>query len=550
METFSWSILIGGIAFFFYGLKRARKGLEVLAGDRLRAAMGRVAGNRVVALGFGAFVTMVLQSSGATSAMLVSFTETGLLNLTQATAVLLGADIGTTVVVVLLSIKKITDIALLIVAAGFALQALGRSRKVRDSGAIVLGFGLIFYGMHLMTMAAAPLKGSEAALAVFEYLSAHPLATLIGSSILAGAVHSAGMIGIAIALAFAGAITFEAAIPIVLGANIGSCVTAILASFSGSTAGRQVALSHTLTKVIGVALVFPFIPYVARFINLSDAVVASVFPNYAAGVASKIALTHILFNVALAVLFIPLLRPLVKIVTTIMPMPPAKEEPFRPKYLDKSALETPSLAFAQAKREIMRIGAIAQQMTADSLRMFSKGEDTAEVLEGIQAEDDKIDILEKAVRFYLAEVATEHLSSEQVHTQIALFGVAQDLEEIGDIISREMALLARKKAKWRRLFSDDGWKDLRGFQKMVSDNFNLMMMALAQPHEEIVRKIKRHEAHMNEVEQQLRQAHIQRLHKGLKETFETSSIHLDILANLRRINSRVTHIAELACEER
>lgn len=548
MESFSWSVLIGGVAFFFYGLRRARKGLEVIAGDRLRAAMGRVTGNRISALIFGAFVTMVLQSSGAASAMLVSFTETGLLNLFQASAVLLGSDIGTTLVVVLLSIKKITDVALLIVALGVAVQAFGRKRKVRDAGSIVLGFGLIFYGMHLMTAAASPLKESEEALKVFAFLSTHPLATLIGSSMLAGVVHSAGMIGIAIALAFAGTITFEASIPIVLGANIGSCVTAVLASFGGGTAGRRVALAHTLTKVIGVAAVFPFISYAAKLTGDADAFISGVFPNYGAGVASKIALTHILFNLAIAAVFTPLLKPLVKLVEIILPMPPPREEPFGPLYLDKSALQTPAIAFAQAKREIMRLGSIAQQLTADSLRMFSKGEEVRDVIERMEAEDDKIDILEKAIRFYLAQVATERMSEDQARMQIALVAIASGMEEVGDIISKELASLARKKAQWRRLFSDQGWRDLRDFQAMVMDNFNLTMLALAQPHKEIALKLRRHEEHMNDVEQQLRQGHITRLHQGLKETFDTSSIHLDILANLRRINSRITRIAEMACE--
>ncbi|MFA4874668.1 MAG: Na/Pi cotransporter family protein, partial [bacterium] len=536
MGEFSWSTLIGGIAFFFFGLKSSRKGLEVLAGDRLRATMGKITSNRLMALGFGAFVTLILQSSGATSAMLVSFTDTGLLTLFQATAVLLGSDIGTTLVVVMLSIKSITDIALLIVAAGFLLQMMGRNRRSREIGSIILGFGLIFYGMYLMSAAAVPLKESEVALKAFAFLAGHPLATLIGASALASAVHSAGMIGIAIALAFAGTISFEAAIPIVLGANIGSCVTALLASISTSTAGRRVALAHTLTKVIGVALVFPFIPQVANAVGQVDHIVQIFLPNYAAGIAAKIALTHILFNIALALLFTPFLKPLTRLVEFILPMPPPKEEPFGPKYLDKSALETPALAFAQAKREILRLGAIAQHMFGESLRMFSRGEDCEEAIIKIEDEDDKIDLLEKAVRFFLAEIATEQLSAEMVKTQMSLIGIAAELEEIGDTVSKEMVQLARKKAKWRRIFSDEGWHDLRHFQEMVAENFNLTIATLTQPHEEIALKLARHEEHMNDVEQQLRQAHITRLHQGLTESFDTSSIHLDILANLRRIN--------------
>ena len=548
MEEFSWSVLIGGFAFFFFGLKSARKGLEVVAGDRLRAAMGRLAGNRVLAFFFGAFVTLILQSSGATSAMLVSFCETGLLSLAQATAVLLGADIGTTFVVVLLSIKKITEYALLVVAAGFFLELAGVKRRTRDIGSIVLGFGLIFYGMHLMTVSAEPLKHSEVAARAFTFLAGHPFATLVLASVVSGAIHSAGTIGIAIALAFAGTITLEAAIPIVLGANVGSCVTAVMAGIGSGVEGRRVALAHTLSKVIGVLVVFPFIPKAAEAIGEVDRIVFALWPGYQAGVAAKIVIAHILFNVGLAVIFLPLLTPLVKLVQAILPAPPPTEEKFGPKYLDKSALDTPSLAFAQAKREIMRIGMIAQRLFSECLRMFSRGEDYLEETGRIQDEDDKIDVLEKAVRFYLAEVSMERLSEAQVRTQMALLGIASDLEEIGDIISREMTHLAVKKAKWRRVFSDDGWRDLRHFQAMVLENFNLMLSLLTSPAEDIAVKIERHEIHMEEVEQHLRQAHITRLHQGLQESFDTSSLHLDILANIRRINAKITHIAELAVE--
>ncbi len=548
MEGFSWSVLIGGFTFFFFGLRSARKGLERVAGERLRAAMGRVAGNRFIALAFGIFVTLILQSSGATSAMLVSFADSGLLTLMQAMAVLLGSDVGTTGVVILLSIERITDYALMIVAAGFFLRMLARRRKTEDIGRIIFGFGLIFYGMFLMTQSASPLKDSEVALAIFKYLADHPIATLVISAILAGAIHSAGMIGIAIALAFAQAITFEAAVPMVLGANIGSCFTAILAGLASGVNGKRVALAHGLSKVIGVAAVLPFISYLIEAVNVVDKYVEPLFQGVQSGVAVKIAIVHILFNVILAVLFLPLLKPMAMLVEKIIPTPPLTEEPFGPKYLDKSALQTPALACAQAKMEILRIAAIAQSMFGDCLTMFSRGEDHKLAIENMEEEDDKIDVLEKSVRFYLAEISVEGLSEDQSKRQMAILSIASNLEEIGDTLSRELVLLAQKKAKWMRFFSDEGWRDLRKFQSMVTENFNLMISMLAQPHEEIGLKISRHEKHMNEVEQQLRQAHIMRLHQGLQESFDTSSIHLDILSNLRRINSKLTQISERAME--
>lgn len=546
MGEFSWSVLIGGFVFFFFGLKGARGGLERVAGDRLKAAMSRMTGNRVIAVIFGAFVTLILQSSGATSAILISFSETGLLTLFQAAAVLLGSDIGTTFVVILLSIRKITDVALLIVAVGFFAEFLAKKRRVKDMGRIIFSFGLIFYGMSLMSQAAIPLKESEVAVRAFAYLANNPLAALILAAIMSSAIHSAATIGIAIALAFGGAISVEAAIPIVLGANIGTCFTTIIAGLASGVNGKRVALLHTLSKVIGVVIVFQFIPYFVRQIGLVDNFIGEFAEGYQAGVAAKIATAHILFNIALAVFFLPLLTPLVKLVEILIPMPPTREEKFGPKYLDKSAIETPVIAFANVRREIMRISAIAQSMFGETLRMFSRGEDNQEAIEFMANEDDKIDVLEKAVRFYLAEISIDGLSEEQSKRFMALLTIAADLEDVGDVMSHELAQLAKKKVKRHIFFSDDGWRDLRNFQGMVLENFNLMVSMLAQPDDEISKKLMRHDAHMNDIEQQLRQAHITRLHEGLRESFDTSSIHLDILANVRRINSMLAHIAETA----
>lgn len=548
MEKFNWTVLVGGLAFFFFGLKSARQGLELVAGDRLRGTLGSLAGNRVSAFFFGALITIILQSSGASSAMLVSFAETGLVTLAQAIAVLIGADVGTTFVVILLSIREISNLALVIVSIGFLVEIMAKSRRTRDVGLIILGFGLIFYGMYLISSSAEPLRQSAIAMQAFYFLEGHPLATIILASLISALIHSAGTIGIAIALAFAGTISFETAIPIVLGANIGTCITAILAGFGSGSEGRRVALAHTLSKLIGVALIYPFIPRCVEAINFLDNFINSILPATGTSVAVKIAIAHISFNLLLAIIFLPLLTPLVKLVQHIIPSKFNKDKLFGPKYLDKSALDTPALAFAQTKREILRIGATAQWLFSDCLRMFSKGHDYREQVERIQSGNDRIDILEKAVRFYLAEISMERLSEDQAKTQLALLGIAADLEEVGDIMAREMAHLAAKKAQWHRVFSDEGWQDLRNFQVMVIDNFDLVMSMLAGPSEEIAKKIERHSAEVNETEQELKLAHINRLHQGLKEAFDTSSIHLDILSNLLRINQKLTHVSRLAMD--
>ncbi|MFH1653023.1 MAG: Na/Pi cotransporter family protein [Pseudomonadota bacterium] len=547
-NTFSWALLIGGLTFFFFGLKEVREALQLLAGDRFKAALGHLVGNRFKALTLGALMTVILQSSSATSVMLVSFASTSLISLKQAIAVLLGAGIGTTVVVVLLSIKKITDYSLVLIAIGFVIFAVAKQRKAKYFGSAILGFGLIFYGMFLMSQAALPLRSSEIAIQMFSYLAENPFASLVLATIFTSIIQtSAATIGLAIALAFAGTINFEQAAPIVLGANIGTCMTALIASYGMGIDGKRVAIAHTLSKIFGVAIIFPFLPQVVSFIE-SIHITGGLF-NLQTGIAGQIALFHLLFNVAVAICFLPLVTPLHNLVVKILPSKAKEKETFEPKYLDESALATPSIAFAHAKREILRIAELTRTLLSKVLLMFSKGEDVRDRWEEIQGDDDKIDLLEKAVRFYLAKISQESLSESQALTQLSLLSISSDLEEIGDIISRELLALSKKKSSWHRIFSEEGWHDLKGFLKMVEKNFDLLLLLMAHPSEELHMKIKRHENDMNEEEQRLRQSHLLRLHKGLKETFDTSSIHLDVLSNLRRINTKLSQIADRSMQE-
>lgn len=521
-----------------------------MAGGRIKESLGRVTGNRIMALAFGVLVTMILQSSSATTVMLVSLAGTQLLNLTQAFGVILGADIGTTFVVVLLSVQKIADYALFIIASGVAVQWIGKRSKTKYLGAVILGFGLIFFGMHLMAHSTAPLKDDPIALNIFAYISTHPLFSLIVATIFTAFIHaSAATIGMAISLSFSGLISFEAAIPIVLGANVGTCITAFMACFGMGVDAKRVAVAHTLVKVVGVAIAFPFIKQVTIGINYIAREAVVFVPGITVSDAGKIALTHLLFNVAVALLFLPFIGLGVRLVKKLVPEPMFVEEMFGPRYLDDKMLDTPILAFAQAKRETIRVAGYAFDLFKDCLHMFERGSNIQDMIEDVQNKDDKIDILEKAIRFYLAKISQEQLSEDQAKWQYKLINVAGNIEEIGDIISKDIVMLAKKKWNKNRIFSEEGWKELRHFHNLVTENFNLTITAIASPYPEVTQKIVRNQNVIYELEQEYRQAHINRLYEGMKETFETSSIHLDLLSNLRRINGQLTYIAKVVSEE-
>lgn len=548
MESFNWLMMVGGLAFFFFGLNSARYGLRMAAGDRLRVIMGKVTTHRISAILTGALLTLILQSSSATTVILVSFAETGLLTLVQAIGIILGADIGTTLVVILLSFKKITEYSLLLIALGVLIEATTKAKSFRKFfGHIMLGFGFIFFGMHMMSQAAYPLRDNEIAMKAFEFLAMNPWWNLIFATIFTGIIQtSAATIGMAIALSFAGVLNFEAAIPIVLGANIGTCITAGLACIGSGIEGKRVAFAHVLIKVIGVAIIFPFINYYASFVNNIYNHLAGFWPAIAQDVSGKIALTHLVFNVFLAVFFFPFVKPLALFVTKALPAKKGEEEEFKPKYLDESALDTPSLAFAQAKREILRIANLTNDLFGMTLNIFKRNIDIDAESENIGSLDDKIDILEKAVRFYFAKISQKSLTAEQAQAELNLLTIASELEDIGDIISKEILSLAKKKAQKMRIFSEEGWKELTKFHNLVKDNFDLMLSMLTHPHEDIALKAIRHEENLNTVEQEFRQSHLQRLHDGLHESFESSSIHLDTLGNMRMINSKLTKIVTIA----
>ena len=258
-------------------------------------------------------------------------------------------------------------------------------------------------------------------------------------------------------------------------------------------------------------------------------------------------MTHLFFNLALAVLFLPFL-PLGVWVVSKMVREESHEEKFGSKYLDKTALDTPPLAFAQAKREILRIANMTYDLYCDALKMFEPALDTEQVVQGIEVRDDKIDLLDREVRFYLAKISQEALTDTQAAEEMALLSIAADLEGIGDMISKDLARLANKKMEKRRTFSEEGWQDIQKLHKAGVENFSLTISIFASSEERLAQKMIHQGEHFAALEQQLRQAHIQRLHVCSPEAIETSSIHIDVLGNLGRINTHLMHIARLSLQ--
>lgn len=538
--------MMGGMALFLYGMTLTKNGLQLFAGDRLRSVVHNLTENRLMGLGVGALVTTIIQSSTATTVMLVGFASAGLVTLRQSMGVILGADIGTTVTVQIISLK-LTDYALWLIVAGFLPMLLAKKKRLKYLGEVVLGFGFIFYGMGLMVDAASPIKGNPLTLQALELFASKPFWGLLVSAIVTFLVHSsAATIGLILSLALSGTMSLEAALPMVLGANIGTCGTAVLSSVGTGVAGRRVAWAHMGFKVLGVVIVFPFLGLFAEIVGNFTDFLSVYMGSTESGVVRQIAWAHTLFNIGVSFFFLPFVSIGAVIIERLIPPDKKGEDAFRPKYLDESALETPSLAFGNAMREMLRMVDIVQEMLDKTLKVFQT--DSKDLIEEVEAQDDLVDLLDHEIKLYLTQLSRKELSGEQSAMELQLITLTTNLEHIGDVIDKNLMELARKKQRLALVFSREGWSEIQDFHKKVSENFRLGVACYTNRDVDLAHTVIRHKKRLTEFEIELKEAHIKRLHQGLKESYETSSLHLEILSNLRRINSYVTGFAYTVLE--
>ena len=528
--------LFGGLALLLYGMQLIGDGLQRAAGGHLRHLLTSMTRNRLAAVGSGALVTAIIQSSSATTLMLIGFVSTGLLSFRQSLGVILGADIGTTFTVQLLAVN-IQELSLLLVGAGFAVSFFARRGTAKSVGLAVLGFGFIFLGMKVMSDGLAPLAGDELTQKVLVALSANPFfGLLVGAALSASMASSAATIGLTLSLAHQGILSLAGAVPVVLGANIGTCAVALAASLRSSSDARRVAVAHIGFKVLGVALVFPFI-------RPLTALVATT----AGDTARQIANFHTLFNVAISALFLPFAPWAARVITAMVPEQERGDNPFKTRYLDDRYLDQPALAIGQAMREALRMGDVAQAMLRDAMTVLRSNDQ--ELLEDVERRDDQLDYLEREIKLFLSRLGRETMSPDLAQKEIGLISFIGNLENIGDIIDKNLMELARKKLYQGRRFSEAGEAELIEFHAVVSKNLERAIAGFAANDRSLAQEVLDQRPLIRHRERELRESHLMRLRRGLAESLETSEIHLDVLTNLKRISSHVTALVFPILEE-
>ena len=514
--------LLGGLAIFLHGLDRLTESLKLVAGNQMRAVLERFTTNRFAGLATGAAVTALLQSSSATTVLVIGFISSGLMTLTQSIGVILGADIGTTVTAQIIAFD-ISRYALAAVAAGFAVSAIARRSHRKAQGTMLMGIGLVFYGMAVMGDAMDPLRTDPRFTDLMAGLDNPWIAIGVGAAFTALIQSSAATAGIVIILASRDLITLEAGIALVLGANIGTTVTALLASIGKPREAVRSAVAHTLFKVIGVLV----------WVGLID-VLADWVRAIGGDPGRQIANAHSIFNVANALLFIGFVPQFAALVRRLVPdRPEGAEALVAARYLDPDLLGNPALALGQARREMLRMATRARTMLEDSLPAVVDGDLRA--LEEVEEIDDEIDALHGQIAAYLARIGESRLSEAAGTELVGLMESTNDLEAIGDIIETNLVGLGRIRLEHGIVVSPQTRAVLEEFHAAVLRAFDLSMTALADGDPGAAAEAIGMKRDVNTLEQATLAHEAERLRAPEPNRVATYRFEIDVIANLKRV---------------
>ena len=520
--------VIGGLSLFLFGLNFVGRALNRAAGGRLRHMIFSLSERKVMGILVGALLTVLVQSSSATVAMLMSFANAGLVNLSQSLGLILGAEVGTIVTIQVIAFK-VTSFAPLLVALGFLLMSLRQPYVY--IGRTLFGVGMVFLGLRLMADAVAPLQTSPQFKVAIAFLGTRPFLTAVFAALFAAVARSsAGPIGVAMMLSYEGIIDLNGAVAVVLGANLGSAVTALLGAARSTTEGRRVALAHTVFKTVVVIIFFVLLRH---FTTLLTAIGGST--------ARQIANAHTILNLATVVLFFPIVSPFERLIRAVV-----KEGPEtlarKPRYLDYTALDTPSLAIGQAQREAMRMADIVVAMFANVKDVLKRNDDA--LRKEIVAEDDRVDELAESTTTYLTRISQEELTKDQSLKEVALLYIVDELESVGDVISKSLMIYAKKKIELGFYFSKEGFSEINEFHQFVSESLRMAVTAFSCWDRDLASKTLHRREEGERRLSRLHDAHIDRLRKDKKESLDTSSVHLDLIRDLERINFHAANTAE------
>ncbi|MDH3667171.1 MAG: Na/Pi cotransporter family protein [Paracoccaceae bacterium] len=538
-----WVGLFGGLALFLFGMDIMTVALKRAAGDYMKDILAKLTSNRLVGAGLGAVVTAVIQSSSVTTVILVGFISAGLMSMAQSVAVIMGANIGTTITAQILAFK-VTKLALPMIAIGFLASFISKNEVRRELGNILLGLGLVFYGMGVMSGAMKPLRSYEPFIDFMISLDNALLGAMVGAAFTAIVQSSSATTGILIVMAGQGLISLEGAIAIALGANIGTCVTAGLASIGKPREAVRAAAVHTLFNVAGVLLWIGFVPQLAQLASsISPASTELIgIERLAADSPRQIANAHTLFNVINTFLFIGLSTQIARLVEWLIPdRPIVVGEEFLPKFLDVGLISTPAIALDAVRREIGRIGGQVQEMIEAVMPVAISG--TRAQLEKIAQMDKVVDALHRAVIGYLREISLTNLSESQSRRLMTLIQIANDLEHIGDQIATNMITSAGKRIDEGVVVSEATANAITGFHQEVVKALEGALEAVAKEDQAIATQVRGMKKDVADLGREIAAHGIERLTADAPLRLETYAREMEMIEILDAIFKVARRIA-------
>jgi len=523
--------LMGGVALLLWGLHMVLSGVLRAFGADLRRVLGKALRNRLLAFAAGLGLTALLQSSTATGLMTASLAADGTVSLVPALAIMLGANVGTTLIVQLLSFN-ISAVAPVLFMLGLVTFRAGGGSTTRALGRIAIGLGLILLALHVLLDTLAPAEQAPAMRALLAAITNDPVLCVLIAAGLTWAAHSSvAVVLLVMSLAFSQFVTPDAALALVLGANLGSAINPLVeGGIRGDPASRRLPLGNLLNRLVGIVAVLPVLHPIARQMVALQPDAAKMTAEF-----------HLLFNVALATVFIGPLDAVAWLLTRLLPDRKQSADPAAPRYLDPAALENPPLALANAARETLRMGDTVESMLRNVMTALMTND--RKLIGEVSRLDNTVDRLDEAIKLYITKLTRDSLDEREGRRAMEIISFTINLEHIGDIIDKNLCELAAKKSKRRYQFSAEGAAELIAFHKRIVDALQSAFGIFMTGDVGAARKLLRDKAELRKAELDAAERHFERLREGRPESLETSSLHLDVLSDLKRIHSHICSVA-------
>ncbi len=553
-EGMEWGVMamqmFGGLALFLFGMEQMADALKAVAGERMKSILAKLTANRFAGVATGAFVTAIIQSSSVTTVLVVGFITAGLMSLSQSIGIIMGANIGTTITAQIVAFK-VTKASMLMIGVGFSMLFISKEDKMRNYGSMLMGLGMVFFGMSVMSDAMKPLRSYQPFLDFMIHMES-PLIGIMVAAVFTGLVQSSSATtGIVIVMAGQGLITLPAGIALAFGANVGTCVTALLASIGKPREALRAALVHVIFNISGVLLWVMFIPYLADFVAWFSPThpELSGINRLGAETPRQIANAHTIFNIANTVIFIWFTAQIGQVVEWLVPDRALAEDGLitRSKYLDSELLSTPSLALDRVRLEVLHMGDRVDVMLQQILPALLAGDKGT--LASVHKLDDEVDYLYEQIVEYMGKISKYSLTDAQTAEFLKLMEAITDLENIGDIVETNLVVLGNQRVESGVSISGATKDVISGFHKVVVRSVRSAVQAVSQNNEEVAQNVIGMKDEIAALADSAALHQMRRLVADEPNRIPAYTIEMDIIEKLKRIYYFSKRMAKTVLQE-